>query len=148
MTISTINPTTGAVEREFAAHTPGEIEAILERSQVANRDAAGHEIRTTRRLDASSGRPARRRPRGGSSPRLAGDGQDDRHCEVRGDEVGERLRWYADHAAGYLAAEAPVAASSVGASAADLVYQLIGTILAIMPWNYPFWQVIRFAAPR
>ena len=41
MTIATINPTTGTVEREFAAHAPDEIEGILERSQVANRMLRG-----------------------------------------------------------------------------------------------------------
>ncbi|HNB01734.1 MAG TPA: aldehyde dehydrogenase family protein, partial [Nitrosomonas sp.] len=50
---------------------------------------------------------------------------------------------YADHAASYLRDE--VIASD--ASRSIVVYQPLGTILCIMPWNFPFWQLIRAAAP-
>ncbi len=65
-------------------------------------------------------------------------------------EVGKSangMRWYADHAEEYLRGGAPVPAASVGASSAEISFEPIGTVLAVMPWNYPFWQVIRFAAP-
>ena len=50
---------------------------------------------------------------------------------------------YADHAAEYLA-DAPVATDSLESYVA---YQPLGTILAIMPWNFPFWQVFRAGVP-
>ena len=56
------------------------------------------------------------------------------------------LRYYADHAAGFLADE-PVDADSVNASKAYAHYLPIGVVLAIMPWNFPLWQAMRFAAP-
>src|SRR5699024_2038620 len=57
------------------------------------------------------------------------------------------LRFYADHAEEFLA-PAPLAdPSAVGASAAGTRYAPIGVVLAVMPWNYPFWQVLRFAGP-
>src|SRR5690348_12551446 len=56
------------------------------------------------------------------------------------------LRYYADHAAGFLADE-PVDAASVNASKAYAHYLPIGVVLAIMPWNFPLWQAMRFAAP-
>lgn len=51
--------------------------------------------------------------------------------------------FYAEHAEGWLADE------PVETEAADsrVVYEPLGTILGIMPWNFPFWQVIRAAAP-
>ena len=55
-------------------------------------------------------------------------------------------RFYAEHAEAYLADE-PVEADSVGATRAYGRYQPIGPVLAVMPWNFPLWQVIRFAAP-
>jgi succinate-semialdehyde dehydrogenase/glutarate-semialdehyde dehydrogenase len=59
------------------------------------------------------------------------------------------MRWYADHAQELLADEEP-AASDVkdsGASRALVRYRPLGPVLAVMPWNFPLWQVIRFAAP-
>lgn len=59
----------------------------------------------------------------------------------------EKCAWgceyYADHAAGYLADEP---AESDG-SRAFVAYRPLGLVLAVMPWNFPFWQVFRCAAP-
>ena len=55
-------------------------------------------------------------------------------------------RYYAEHAETFLADE-PADADSVGADAAYACYQPLGVVLAIMPWNFPLWQALRFAAP-
>ncbi|BAY25345.1 aldehyde dehydrogenase [Calothrix sp. NIES-2100] len=52
-------------------------------------------------------------------------------------------RYYAEHAASFLA-DVPV---ETDASKSFVRYQPLGVILAVMPWNFPFWQVFRFAAP-
>ncbi|HEX6741870.1 MAG TPA: NAD-dependent succinate-semialdehyde dehydrogenase [Sphingomicrobium sp.] len=54
------------------------------------------------------------------------------HCE-----------WFADHAHEYLADEKV----DIGGPEAFVTYNPLGVVLAIMPWNFPFWQVFRFAAP-
>ncbi|HEY4070959.1 MAG TPA: NAD-dependent succinate-semialdehyde dehydrogenase [Sphingomicrobium sp.] len=51
--------------------------------------------------------------------------------------------WFADHAEEYLANE-PV---DFDGEEAFVTFNPIGVVLAVMPWNFPFWQVIRFAAP-
>jgi succinate-semialdehyde dehydrogenase / glutarate-semialdehyde dehydrogenase len=55
-------------------------------------------------------------------------------------------RYYAEHAEHFLADE-PADAKAVGAHGAYVRYQPLGPVLAIMPWNFPLWQAMRFAAP-
>jgi succinate-semialdehyde dehydrogenase/glutarate-semialdehyde dehydrogenase len=57
------------------------------------------------------------------------------------------LRFYAEHGEAFLA-DAPLAdPGRVGATAALTRYEPLGVVLAVMPWNFPLWQVVRFAAP-
>ncbi|MFE4943923.1 NADP-dependent succinic semialdehyde dehydrogenase [Streptomyces sp. NPDC056641] len=59
------------------------------------------------------------------------------------------MRWYAERAEGLLADEHPTAADvrDAGAVRASVRYRPLGVVLAVMPWNFPLWQVVRFAAP-
>ncbi|MEU8032575.1 NADP-dependent succinic semialdehyde dehydrogenase [Streptomyces sp. NPDC049099] len=59
------------------------------------------------------------------------------------------MRWYAEHAEGLLAAEEPPESDvkDSGASGVRVRYRPLGPVLAVMPWNFPLWQVVRFAAP-
>ncbi|WDO09678.1 NADP-dependent succinic semialdehyde dehydrogenase [Streptomyces murinus] len=59
------------------------------------------------------------------------------------------MRWYAEHAEALLADEEPAAADvrDSGAARVRVRYRPLGPVLAVMPWNFPLWQVIRFAAP-
>jgi succinate-semialdehyde dehydrogenase/glutarate-semialdehyde dehydrogenase len=66
---------------------------------------------------------------------------DDGRSEV--EKCAFHCEWFADHAHGYLADE-PV---DVGGPEAFITYNPLGVVLAVMPWNFPFWQVFRFAAP-
>jgi succinate-semialdehyde dehydrogenase/glutarate-semialdehyde dehydrogenase len=56
------------------------------------------------------------------------------------------LRWYADHGPAMLERDVRDA-GAVGAVDAFVEYQPLGVVLAIMPWNFPLWQAMRFAAP-
>lgn len=147
MAIATLNPTTGQIERTFEPHTPEQVEAILDRADKANAL-----LRATTFAQRSEWM------------HRAADLMDadlDLLAALAATEMGKTLgtakyevtksangmRHYADHAEQYLAPQTPVEPAAVGASAARVVFQPIGTVLAVMPWNYPFWQVIRFAAP-
>ncbi|MGW7527001.1 NADP-dependent succinic semialdehyde dehydrogenase [Streptomyces sp. NPDC054783] len=59
------------------------------------------------------------------------------------------MRWYAERAEGLLADEEPAEpdVKDSGASRVRVRYRPLGPVLAVMPWNFPLWQVIRFAAP-
>lgn len=147
MTIATIDPTTGELVREFPGHTAEQVEEILARAYAANslmaRSSFAQRAEWMRRaadlLDADLEHAA------GLAVLEMGKTVGTAKYEVTKSANG--MRWYADHAEEYLAAEEPVPAASVGASAASVEFQPLGTVLAVMPWNYPFWQVIRFAAP-
>ena len=92
--------------------------------------------------------------------RKAGDileGEKDRWARIMTTEMGKTLksagdealkcawacRYYADNAEKFLANEE--VATNAGKS--FIAYQPLGVVLAVMPWNFPFWQVFRFAAP-
>jgi succinate-semialdehyde dehydrogenase / glutarate-semialdehyde dehydrogenase len=66
---------------------------------------------------------------------------DDGRAEV--EKCALHCDWFADHSAGYLADE-PV---DIGGGEAFVTFNPIGVVLAVMPWNFPFWQVFRAAAP-
>jgi succinate-semialdehyde dehydrogenase/glutarate-semialdehyde dehydrogenase len=53
------------------------------------------------------------------------------------------LRWFAEHAQSLLAEERV----STSATESSVHYEPMGPVLAVMPWNFPMWQVMRFAAP-
>ncbi|MER5542665.1 NADP-dependent succinic semialdehyde dehydrogenase [Streptomyces sp. NPDC002589] len=59
------------------------------------------------------------------------------------------MRWYAEHAEALLADEEPAEPDvrDSGASRVRVRYRPLGPVLAVMPWNFPLWQVVRFAAP-
>src|SRR3954463_3427723 len=56
------------------------------------------------------------------------------------------LRWYVEHGPALLEPQ-QYDADAVGATEAHVVHQPLGVVLAIMPWNFPLWQAMRFAAP-
>ena len=141
--IASINPATGETVRTFATATEAEIEAALARA-----DAAWHAYRRTP-LAA----------RAGWLRAAAGilESEQDRFGRLMTLEMGKPIaaaraeaakcalacRYYAEHGERLLADE-PIDA---GPGRAFIRYQPIGAVLAVMPWNFPFWQVFRFAAP-
>ena len=147
MAIATVNPATGETVKVFDAHTPEQVEAALARA-----DATYKEWR--RRSFAERATLMRR-----AADLLDADNQS--IAEIMTLEMGKTLaaakgeaskcamgmRFYADHAETFLADEPLADPSSVKASKAYTRWQPIGPVLAVMPWNFPMWQVVRFAAP-
>ncbi|MDN3310205.1 NADP-dependent succinic semialdehyde dehydrogenase [Microbacterium oryzae] len=147
MAIATVNPYTGRIEQEFAPHDDAEIERRIAAAQTAFetlRDttftqrsewmrAAAHLLeedqeQLARIITIEMGRP------------ITGARAEVLKCA-------KGLRFYAEHAEEFLAPEQLADPAVVGASRAGTVYAPIGVVLAVMPWNYPLWQVLRFAGP-
>jgi succinate-semialdehyde dehydrogenase/glutarate-semialdehyde dehydrogenase len=147
MAIATINPATGETEKTYTPHTPEEVEQRIARADAAFRtlrattfaDRAAWMRASADLLEAEVDEAADAITREMGRP-LAGARAEVLKC-VKG------MRFYADHAEEFLADEPLADPSSVGASRALARYQPLGIVLAVMPWNYPLWQVIRFAAP-
>ncbi len=143
MSYATINPATGQTEKTFPAHTPAEVEKLLQQAFDTFL-----EYRTTSFAERS-------RHLSNAADLFEGEGPD--IARIVTTEMGKTfaaaraeaskcamgLRWFAEHAESLLADE-PI---STGASRSYVHYQPIGPVLAIMPWNFPLWQVVRFAAP-
>ncbi|MCU1423310.1 MAG: NADP-dependent succinic semialdehyde dehydrogenase [Microbacteriaceae bacterium] len=147
MAIATLNPATGVVEKSFEPHTAEQVEQILRRAEAANRAMAATTFaeRSAWMHRAADLMDADLELLSALAATEMGKTIPTAKYEVTKSANG--MRHYADHAEGYLADENPVEPSTVGASRARVTFQPIGTVLAVMPWNYPFWQVIRFAAP-
>jgi succinate-semialdehyde dehydrogenase/glutarate-semialdehyde dehydrogenase len=143
ITIATVSPFTGETLRTFQPLDDGAIEAALERA------TSGFRVNRTRSFAERSVRMSK-----------AGSLLDSRASElgrVITTEMGKPLaaavaevkkcatacRYYAEQAAAILADE-PV---KTDAAQSFIRYEPIGPVLAVMPWNFPFWQVFRFAAP-
>ncbi|GAA0459202.1 NADP-dependent succinic semialdehyde dehydrogenase [Streptomyces olivaceiscleroticus] len=149
MAIATVNPATGETLKTFDALNEGEIEDRLVRA-----DQAWQEYRTTgfdRRatllrkaadlLEADADDIARTMTTEMGKP-LA-------QARAEAAKCVKTMRWYADQAEALLADEHPRAVDikDSGGARAYVRYRPLGPVLAVMPWNFPLWQVIRFAAP-
>lgn len=149
MPIATVNPANGETLRTFDTLGADEIERRL-----AAADAAFREYRTT-------GFGERSRLLNRAADLLDEDQQDIartmtlemgkplKASRAEAAKCAKAMRWYAAHAEELLADEHPSPADveDSGASRAYVHYRPLGTVLAVMPWNFPLWQVVRFAAP-
>jgi succinate-semialdehyde dehydrogenase / glutarate-semialdehyde dehydrogenase len=143
MPFATVNPATGQTEKEFPPHTPEEVDMLVQRAADAflvyrtstYAERARHLITAAELLEGEVPDVARILTTEMGKTFAAAK------AEVSKCAVG--LRWFADHAEELLADE-PV---TTAASKSYVHYQPIGVVLAVMPWNFPLWQVIRFAAP-
>lgn len=141
--IATTNPATGKVEQTFTAHTDAEVDLAIAKSVVAfeqlkdttleQRAAWVHKAADILESDA---------PRFGRLMTLEmGKPLDQAVAESK--KCASACRYYADNAADIMADEIV----DTGRTKSFRRILPLGPVLAVMPWNYPFWQVVRFAAP-
>jgi succinate-semialdehyde dehydrogenase/glutarate-semialdehyde dehydrogenase len=147
MTIATTNPATGAVVQRFDPIPEAEIDRRI--------GLAARDFEVLRRVGFAQ--------RAGWMNAAADllDAERDEVAAMMTLEMGKTLasakaevakcanacRHYAKHAERYLADDRDADPGAVNARQAYGVYRPLGTVLAIMPWNFPLWQAMRFAAP-
>lgn len=147
MAIATVNPATGETIETFEPHDAAEVERRISQATDAARtlrdttyaQRAGWMNATADILEADV------EPVAVMITREMGKPIAQSRAEVL--KCVRNIRYYAEHAESFLAGEDLADPSAVSASAAGTVWQPLGVVLAVMPWNYPLWQVIRFAAP-
>ncbi|UQA91740.1 NADP-dependent succinic semialdehyde dehydrogenase [Streptomyces halobius] len=149
MAIATVNPTTGETLKTFDALNAGEIEDHLIRAEQAfeqYRDTS-FAYRAERLLKAADLLDADRDSIARTMTTEMGKTLAAARAEAA--KCAKTMRWYATHAEELLADEQPDPADvqDSGAARAVVRYRPMGTVLAVMPWNFPLWQVVRFAAP-
>jgi succinate-semialdehyde dehydrogenase/glutarate-semialdehyde dehydrogenase len=143
MTIKTINPATGEPLATYAEMAPAAVGAIirdvhevfLQWRRVPFVERAGPMRKAAEILRAEAGEFARLMAREMGKPVRDGIGEAQK-CALVCD-------FYAENAARFLARE-PIATEG---RASFVAFVPLGVVLAVMPWNFPFWQVFRFAAP-
>ncbi|MGC0408224.1 succinate-semialdehyde dehydrogenase/glutarate-semialdehyde dehydrogenase [Streptomyces sp. SAI-195] len=149
MPIATVNPANGETLRTYEAMGEEEIERRIELAEATFRtyrttgfyERAGLMRRAADLLEADQKEIGK--------VITTEMGKPVKQARAEAAKCAKTMRWYADHAAELLADEEPAEADvkDSGASRALVRYRPLGPVLAVMPWNFPLWQVIRFAAP-
>ena len=146
MAIATINPATGETVKTFDALSAAELETKLERAAQAFKSYRRTSVEDRQRwLRAAADQVEADLDEIGELMTLE-MGKTFAAAKAEAKKCAVALRYYADHAAQFLT-DVPADAGAVGATKAFVTYQPLGVILAIMPWNFPLWQAMRFAAP-
>ncbi|NLH50286.1 MAG: aldehyde dehydrogenase family protein [Myxococcales bacterium] len=143
MTIASTNPSNGQLIRTFAELSPAEIEQRLARAQRAFPAWAG--LGFVKRAALLRGLAARLRQ---DAQRLGAlmtleMGKPIAQARAEIEKCAWVCEFYAAHGAEFL----PTRAVATDAAESYVRYDPLGIVLAIMPWNFPFWQIFRFAAP-
>src|SRR5437868_2675690 len=143
MAIASINPATGELTKRFDPHTDGGIESALDRAVSAFEKyrASSFAERAAKLRDAAEmlekDREHFARIITSEMGKLLRGSIDEIERCARG------CRFYAEHGEKFLSEQIV----SSDARRSYVRYDPLGVVLAIMPWNFPFWQVFRFAAP-
>src|ERR1700736_114968 len=143
MAIASINPATGEKLKEFKSHNDVDIEKALRSATAAFEKYRGEAFtkRAQVMMSAATLLEQEKNELGRTITLEMGKLFRDSVAEIEKCERG--CRYYAENAERFL--EDEVAQTSARRSYVH--YEPMGPVLAIMPWNFPFWQVFRFAAP-
>jgi len=143
MSFTVINPATGETLKEIPAWGDNEIESALAQSASAAREWRARSFDDRAALMRKAAEVLRDNVENYASivTREMGKLIGDSRAEI--EKCASVCEFYADNAATFLQDKS----IDSDASKSYVAHLPMGTVLAVMPWNYPFWQVFRFAAP-
>ena len=141
--MQSVNPATGELIREYPEHDEDQVARRLERAGAAFHAWSTRPVsERTDRLRALAD-VLRADLASHAALMTAEMGKPIAQAEAEVEKCATTCDWFADHAAALLEPE-PAATE---ATASYVRFDPLGVVLAVMPWNFPFWQVIRCAAP-
>jgi succinate-semialdehyde dehydrogenase/glutarate-semialdehyde dehydrogenase len=143
MSIATINPATGELLKTFEPLTDSEIERKLEKAAAAFLKHRKVPFAERARMLLAAATILENEKETFGRIMTTEMGKTFRSAVEEAAKCAWVCRYYAENAEQFLADEVV----ETTASQSYIRYQPLGPVLAVMPWNFPFWQVLRFAAP-
>jgi succinate-semialdehyde dehydrogenase / glutarate-semialdehyde dehydrogenase len=143
MSFTVINPATGREGNRYDATSEAGITAAIEKADAASRDWRRTDFTERTRLMKAAARVLRENKDAYGRLMTEEMGKPIQQGIAEAEKCATACDYFADNAAKFLAPEL----AQGGATRSFVTFQPIGVVLAIMPWNFPFWQVFRFAAP-
>src|SRR6266487_632825 len=143
MTIASINPATGEKLKEFSPFDDAEIEKRLSRAEKAFRNYRRTTLADRAALLHAASELLFQEKQAFAEIITLEMGKLFRDSLAEIEKCARGCRFYAENGARFLEEEP----AQTDAAESYVEYQPLGPVLAVMPWNFPFWQVFRFAAP-
>lgn len=143
MAIATINPVTEKCVKKFTEYSDKKVDKILTDVTAASMDWCDTSIRTRSRLMKRAAKHLRKNTQALATIITLEMGKPIKQAESEIEKCASVCDYYAENGKDFLADSH----YQSDATESFVRYQPLGTVLAVMPWNYPFWQVFRFAAP-
>jgi succinate-semialdehyde dehydrogenase/glutarate-semialdehyde dehydrogenase len=143
MTIATVNPATGRILRRYRAHTAREVDRALDGAVAAQAQWRALSFSRRARYLRAVARELRRHAETHAALITREMGKPITQARAEIEKCAANCDYFAEHVARLLADERPAGAPEHR----YVTYQPLGVVFAIEPWNFPFWQVFRAAAP-
>ncbi len=143
MPIESINPANGEPIEKYEEMSTEQVDAIIDQCHQAFLDWRDVPFAERARLMHAAGTLLRGRQEDYAKLMTAEMGKPIKQGRAEAEKCAWVCDYYADNAETFLASQAV----ETDASKSFVAFEPIGVVLAVMPWNFPFWQVLRFAAP-
>ncbi|HEX2717608.1 MAG TPA: NAD-dependent succinate-semialdehyde dehydrogenase [Gemmatimonadaceae bacterium] len=143
MAIATINPATGETVKTFAPYDEREIDTRIARASAAFRSWRRTPVAERASIVGRLGELLEREKEELGALMTLEMGKPIRAAVAEAAKCATACRYYAERAERLLAPRVVLE----GPEGGEVLHQPLGVVLAVMPWNFPFWQVVRFLAP-